>query len=194
MSTTKSGGNHLQLSNEGSFMNRDGCVLMKKVGSVGGVEYVLGVTDDILGANSFRSETFTVEVQMVVTKQGSNRICPIMQPDKTSFQFANYGVSMAHEKGKNYVYPEHIVHGTQRQHCKIRSSVLGSAIQQRLGSTIVELRVAPVARFIDERTKIVVDSLSFHLRVGHSYFNKELQEEKGVSILHLLEELEGQTC
>lgn len=73
----------------------------------------------------------------------------------------------------------------------IRSSVLGSAIQQCLGKFFME--VSPVTRFIEGRTKIVIDSLKYSVRVDYSGFNKKRQQEKGVSILHILEELEGQT-
>ena len=69
---------------------------------------------------------------------------------------------------------------------------MGSAIQQRLGQDF-RLKVCPLARFVDERKKIVVDSIKYEFLVGNARFNKSLQEQKGVSILHILEELEGQT-
>jgi hypothetical protein len=67
--------------------------------------------------------------------------------------------------------------------------LLGSAIQQRLGKPF-SLQVFPVARFTDDGKKIIVDSFVYEFRVGESVFDKELQDKSGVSILHVLEQLE----
>ena len=188
ISTLHSGERHLKLDVEGSAMNQNGRSLFRSNPNVGGAEYVLGETGEILSASSYRSEAFTVEVQMSIHEQTCHRICPVMYPDAAEFFFNKRAISKAYERGDAYVSAQ-INHHSWKP-CMIRSSLLGSAIQQRLGNFF--MGVVPVARFTEGRTKIVIDSLRYRVVVGHSTFNKERQQEKGVSILHILEELEGQ--
>lgn len=99
-----------------------------------------------------------------------------MQPDAVDFFFSKQAIFNAYERGDDYIFAQIERHSWKP--CMIRSSVLGSAIQQRLGDIFME--VSPVARFIEGRTKIVIDSLKYSVRVDYSGFNKERQQEKGV--------------
>ena len=109
----------------------------------------------------------------------------IMMPNNR-FYFDRQSVKKGHD-GKKDIYPVFERVGIPPH--PMRSSLLGSAIQQRLGKPF-SLQVKPIARFTNEGKKVVVDSLLFHFRVGTSCFDKELQDKTGVSILHVLEQLE----
>ena len=85
ISSLHSGDRHLKLDVEGSVINGNGRVLFRNIPNVGGAKYVLGETNEILSATSYRSEAFTVEVQMSINEQTCNRICQVMQPDAMEF-------------------------------------------------------------------------------------------------------------
>ena len=194
MSKVHSGQVNLGLDQDDSITVRDGCALHRNALGAGGCQYVLGETKEILEASSFISEAFTIDVQLFINDESSPRVCQIMMVGEYEARFTQAQVLKKHQKTSDFIFP-HLTFrpGNTSRSCQFRSSLMGSAIQQRLGQDF-RLKVYPVARFIDDRKKIVVDSIQYDFLVGNSHFNKSLQEQKGVSILHILEELEGQTC
>ena len=193
MSKVHSGQKNLGLDQDDSITVRDGCTVHRNALGAGGCQYVLGETKEILGASSFISEAFTIDVQLLINDK-SPRVCQIMMAGEYEARFTQARVLKANKNTSKFIVPRLTFRprNTSRS-CQLRSSLMGSAIQQRLGQDF-RLKVYPVARFIDDRKKIVVDSIQYDFLVGNSHFNKSLQEQKGVSILHILEELEGQTC
>ena len=194
MSTVHSGQKHLKLDQDDSFAVKNGCVIHRNALGVSGCQYVLGETESILGASAFISEAFTIDVQLLISDE-SSRVCQIMKAGQYEARFRKKWMVRAHKNQSEFITPRLTFRPMNNipRSCKLRSSLMGSAIQQRLGEDFT-LKVYPVARFVDDRKKIVVDSIQYEFFVGNSLFNKEIQDQKGVSILHILEELEGQTC
>ena len=183
ISTAKSG-DSLGFGIEDSMVSRHGhiALLISSFGTTcKGVQYELGDTNEILSTDDFTSKVLTVELQMVT----DTHTCKVMMENDRYF-FERLAVEESHGK-RNEIRPS-IVGDTNDAH-QIQSSLLGSAIQQRLGNPF-SLRLFPIARFTDDGKKIVVDAMALQFRVGESFFDKELQDKTGVSILHVLEQLE----
>ena len=178
-------GDDMGICVENSILSRLGRVAKERLarGTTGEpFQYDLGDTKVILNTDDFESKVLTAEVQMVT----DTHTCKIMMPNNR-FYFDRQSVKESQD-GKKKIYPVSERVGIPPH--PIRSSLLGSAIQQRLGKPF-SLQVKPIARFTDDGKKVVVDSLSFKFKVGESLFNKEIQDKTGVSILHVLEQLEG---
>ena len=178
-------GDHIGIGKEDSTIERKGGVGLIDQKTVGNIEYELGTMNEIQNADEFVSDQFTVEVQMVTP----SRTCAVVTPN-VHFWFDRRGVMRDCENNESSVLPIYDGNVRDISTCRLRSTLLGSAIKQRLGGE-VSLLVYPIARLIDKRRKLVVDSLEFVLYVGEAKFDKQVRDETGVSSLHVLENLEG---
>ena len=179
-------GNELDIGNKNSVFCQKGHGVWRNPRCVTGepFEYDLGDTNVILNTDDFKSKVLTVEMQMVTDSHS----CKIMMPTN-QYYFIKRSVTkgLGEKCHKKYIHP--VVERDDIPPHPIRSSLLGSAIQQRLGNPF-SLQVFPIARLTDDGKKIAVNAMSFQFKVGASFFNKEFQEKTGVSILHVLEQLE----
>jgi len=83
----------------------------------------------------------------------------------------------------------HIVIEDESEPPRLKKSLIGTTINERLGDPF-SFDVHPLATFKEDE-KVVADAFQYAFRVGTPLFNKHLQDKTGVSILHVLEQLEG---
>lgn len=183
--STSISGAQAGIDREDSQIARLGGVILSNIETVENVEYVLGTMSDLESSDEFVSDEFTVEVQMITP----SRTCKFVVP-KGHFRFYRDSILKDYERKASFVSPEHNGNIDDTCPCQIRSTLLGSAIQQRLGGRFSSC-LYPVAHFVDGHKKLVVDSFQFEFYVGYSGFDKKVQDETGVRLLHVLENLEG---
>ena len=182
--STAVAGDHIGIDKEDSTVALKGGSNFKAK-TIGSVEYVLGTTNEIQIANEFFSNDYVVEVQMITPSR-----TVVITPNVHCW-FDRRGVVNTHANNGSNVCPKFEGDNIcDISSCRLRSTLLGSAIKQRLRGEFSFL-VYPMARFVDERKNLVVDSFQIDLRVGKAMFDKKVQDETGVGLLHVLENLEG---
>lgn len=119
-------GKQLGIGQKESYLEKGGGMIRsgKSFESFG---WVLGETKQILDADNFRTEPFTVEVQMLTPE----RLCQLSIGSRR-YIFNKDCVKSAVEDSDKFIYPGRVTQAERLQELRIRPSIIGSNVERRL--------------------------------------------------------------
>ena len=183
-------GKQLGIGQKESYLEKGGGMIRsgKSFESFG---WVLGETKQILDADNFRTEPFTVEVQMLTPE----RLCQLSIGSRR-YIFNKDCVKSAVEDSDKFIYPGRVTQAERLQELRIRPSIIGSNVERRLKKGLA-FRAFPVAYLVEDGKRVVVGGLcaqvlvrSNHVSSDWNLLNQEVKNTAGVSLLHIFEHLE----